>query len=88
MAALVDYAANSDSDEEKVTQNEDEDAKLHLRESKRSIDDMKSNMKLNIRPEISSTVRVPTSVLWHNPVLSDPWLNLVFRYLMEDVQHM
>ena len=57
MAGLVDYAANSDSDEEIVEQS-NEDAKLHLKDSTRSIDDMKSNMKLNIRPDVTSKVTI------------------------------
>ena len=56
MAGLVDYAANSDSDED-AAEKPDEDTKLHLKDSTRSIDDMKSNMKLNIRPDVTSKVR-------------------------------
>ena len=55
MAGLVDYSANSDSDEE-ILEQSNEDAKLHLKDSTRSIDDMKSNMMLNIRPDVTSKV--------------------------------
>ena len=56
MAGLVDYAGNSDSEEEDAIK-PNEDAKLHLNTNTRSIDDMKSNMMLNIRPDVTSKVR-------------------------------
>ncbi|XP_065057544.1 pre-mRNA-processing factor 17-like [Rhopilema esculentum] len=53
MAGLVDYAADSGSEEE--TGNAvNEELQLHLKGTSRSIEDMKSNMKLNIRPEVTS----------------------------------
>ena len=57
MAGLVDYAANSDSEEE-ISEKANEDAFLHLKDTKRSIDDMKNNMQLNIRPEVTSKVSI------------------------------
>ena len=55
MAGLVDYAADSGSEEE--TENAvNEELQLHLKGTSRSIEDMKSNMKLNIRPEVTSKV--------------------------------
>lgn len=59
MAGLVDYAANSDSEEEPVLEKTDEDVQLHMKGDVRSIDEMKNNMKLNIRPEVTSKVRRP-----------------------------
>ena len=52
----MDYAGNSDSEEEGPIKL-NEDAKLHLNVNTRSIDDMKSNMQLNIRPDVTSKVR-------------------------------
>lgn len=55
MAALVDYAADSDSDDGSGA-GPSEDHTLHLQGSMKSMEEMKDKMQLNIRPEVISKV--------------------------------
>ena len=57
MAALVDYAGDSDSDDE-TGAGPSEDHTLHLQGSMKSMEEMKNKMQLNIKPEVVSKVRI------------------------------